>query len=147
MKMKGLIYVEKSDIMDNSNYNHDDNYNDNSFDVEGYCESLKAEFAGKDSLEHLFASATAQMIALQRCQRPADTKVLMLDHLAGILGDEILTRIEREDSTGSILALAMYFMIGYTAAAREPSVMKVIVFEALINKLTEDIIKRTEGGI
>lgn len=147
MKIKGLIYVEKSDIMDNSNYNHDDNYNDNSFDVEGYCESLKAEFAGKDSLEHLFASATAQMIALQRCPRDADTVMLLLQHLVGILGLEIIDRLNRDDSTGYMLVVAVYLMIGYTAAAREPASDKYTIFETLINKLIEDMTKRTEGGI
>ena len=147
MKMKGLINVEKSDIMDNSNYNHDDNYNDNSFDVEGYCESLKAEFAGKDSLEHLFASATAQMIALQRCPRDADTVMLLLQHLVGILGIEIIDRLNRDDFTGYMLVVAVYLMIGYTAAARDPAKDKYTIFDALINKLIEDMNKRSEGGI
>ena len=147
MKLKGLIYVEKSDIMDNINYNYDDNYNDNSFDAEGYCESLKAEFAGKDSLEHLFASATAQMIALQRCPRDTDTVMLMLEHLVGILGLEIIDRLDRDDSTGYMLVVAVYLMIGYTAAAREPASEKYTIFETLTNKLIEDMNKRTEGGI
>lgn len=138
--------MEKNDIMDNSFYNYDRNNNDDSFDAEAYCDYLRAEFAGKNSLEHLSASATAHMIALQRCQRDTDTVMLMLEHLVGILGLEIIDRLNREDSTGYMLVAAIYLMIGYIAAAREPASDKHTIFVTLIDKLNEDKNKCTEGG-
>lgn len=141
--------MEKSDTMDNSFYNYDRNNNDDSFDVEAYCDYLRAEFAGKETLERLFASATVQMVALQRCQRPADTVVLILEHLTDVLAEETIKRLDREDSTGTVIPIAIYFLIGKVATDRVPAADRVKVFQYAVYKLLDDMMKYEDnkGGI
>lgn len=147
--MKGLIYVEKSDIMDNSFYNYDRNNNDDSFNAEAYCDYLRSVFAGKETLERLFACATVQMVALYRCRRPADTVVLMLEHLTDVLAEETIKRLDREDSTGNLIPIAIYFLIGKVASDRVPAADRVKVFQYAVYKLLDDMMKYKDnkGGI